>query len=397
MALKKLLLPFAILAACLFLAFPAIAEEARELTTDCIYTSNAEEKNFALMLDRNYTTFYSLSEGDGWLEIESAVPVCGVSVSVLHPFGAPVTYDFQVQSDGRNWTTVAKNKYLTDWFVPDSPVMKFRIAGSGPEQVHVSEIRVFGEGDKPPDVQDWQEQDDCDLMLISCHPDDEVLWFAGFLPTYAGERNYRVQVVEMTTPTDPEPERPLELLACLWHCGVRSYPHFLGLRDIQGGSLKKQYKIWESKDHVMRLVTEAIRKYKPEVVLTHGVEGEYGHSAHRVTSAAARACVKYAAKKKKYPESAEEYGTWRVKKLYLHEYGKNQIVMDWDQPLSAFGGKTGYQVAEEAYQFHASQIARGWTFSQGREHDNTLFGLYYSAVGEDTEKNDFMEHISVEN
>ena len=69
--------------------------------------------------------------------------------------------------------------------------------------------------------------------------------------------------------------------------------------------------------------------------------------------------------------------------------------MDWNQPLSAFGGKTGFDVAEEAYQFHATQIARDWEFIRGGEHDNTLFGLYYTNVGEDKEKNDFMEHITL--
>ena len=39
--------------------------------------------------------------------------------------------------------------------------------------------------------------------------------------------------------------------------------------------------------------------------------------------------------------------------------------------------------------------ARDWEFIRGGEHDNTLFGLYYTNVGEDKEKNDFMEHITL--
>jgi LmbE family N-acetylglucosaminyl deacetylase len=37
-----------------------------------------------------------------------------------------------------------------------------------------------------------------DLVLFSAHGDDEHLFFAGLLPTYAEERGYRVQVVYLT-------------------------------------------------------------------------------------------------------------------------------------------------------------------------------------------------------
>ena len=395
MTTKNKLLLLALLALCLLLVCPAEAEEAKELTAECVFTSNARGKDFSLMTDRNFSTYYSLNDKKGWLDVESSVPIHGISISMLSRYGAPVSYDIQVEAEDGTWTTVASNQFLVDWFVPDEPLTKFRIKGTSAERIRISEIRIFGEGEKPADVQDWKVLDDCDLMLISCHPDDEVLWFAGLLPTYAGERNYKVQLVEMTTPTEPYPERPLELLACIWHCGVRYYPHFVGLKDKHGGSVEKQYTDWKGKNRVMKLVTEAIRKYKPEVIVTHGIKGEYGHSAHRVTSEAARLCTGYAANKKKFPESAKEYGTWQVSKLYLHEYDKNQIVMDWNQPLSAFGGKTGFDVAEEAYQFHATQTARDWEFIRGGEHDNTLFGLYYTNVGEDKEKNDFMEHITL--
>ena len=384
-----------LLAACLLFALPAAAEDAPELTAQCVFTSNANSKEFSLMTDGNYTTRYALKEKKGWLEVESPEPIHGISVSMVSLFGYPISYDLQAEAADGSWVTIGKSKYLVDWYPLEEPLTRFRIMQTSKERIRISEIRVFGEGEKPADVQDWQELDKCDLMLLSCHPDDEVLWFAGLLPTYAGERNLRVQVAVMTTPLNPEPERPLELLACIWHCGVRYYPYFIGLHDKHGGTLENQYTVWKGKNRVMVRVTECFRKYKPEVVVTHGIKGEYGHSAHRATSEAARLCIEYAAKKNKFPDSVKKYGTWQVKKLYLHEYDKNQIVMDWDQPLAAFGGKTGFDVAEEAYQFHATQIARDWEFIRGGEHDNRLFGLYYTCVGDDTGACDFMEHITV--
>ena len=82
-----------------------------------------------------------------------------------------------------------------------------------------------------------------------------------------------------------------------------------------------------------------------------------------------------------------------MKKLYLHEYPVRPIRCDWDQPLAAFGGKTGFRVAAEAFTFHASQTRRGWSISRGAEHDNTAFGLYMTQVGDDTGAGDLMEHI----
>ena len=380
----------------LLMAVPALSEgtEAKELTAGCVFSSNAKSKEYTLMTDRNFSTYYPLNEKKGWLEVKAEEPIYGISVSMVDKYGLqPISYDLQVEDGKGDWTTIGQSKYLVDWYVPEEPVTRFRIKATSKERIRIAEIRVFGEGPKPADVQDWQELEKCDMMLLACHPDDEVLWFAGLLPTYAGERQYKVQVAMMTPRNE---ERQLELLACIWHCGVRYYPCFIGFHDKHGGSIEKQYKVWKGKNRVMRLVTECIRKYKPEVLVTHGIEGEYGHSAHRVTSEAARLCVDFAAKKKYYADSVKKYGLWQVKKLYLHEYDKNQVVMDWNQPLSAFGGKTGFDVAEEAFQFHATQTARDWEFTRGGEHDNTLFGLYFTTVGEDTGLNDFMEHISTE-
>ena len=393
MHLKKAYFGIIILLAFLLL-LPAGAEDAPELTAECVFTSNAKTQDFSLMTDRNFSTYYPLNDKKGWLVIESETPICGVSVSLVDKYGlAPYSYDLEAENSDGTWTKIGESKYLVNWHPLEEPLNKVRIRATSKERIRISEIRLFGEGEKPADVQDWQELDKCDLMLLACHPDDEVLWFAGLLPTYAGERNYRVQVAMMTPRNE---ERQLELLACIWHCGVRYYPCYIGFHDKHGGSVAKQYTAWKGKNRVMRLVTECIRRYKPEVLVTHGENGEYGHSAHRVTSEAARLCYKYAAQKKAYPESVRKYGTWQVKKLYLHEYEKNQVIMDWDQPLEAFGGKTGFDVAEEAFRFHATQTARDWEFTRGGEHDNRVFGLYYTEVGPDTGINDLMEHIKIE-
>ena len=381
----------------LFCHAPAAFSDSRtaaEQTAACSFSSNNQYKtDIPLMTDGSVSTSYALKEKNGWLEISCDTPICGLSVSVLVKSRNPWSYDLQAMDGDGQWQTVAQSKYLTDWFEISPGVSRLRIRSTGRERIRIAEIRAFGPGERPDDVQDWQDLDKCDLMLRACHPGDEVLWLAGLLPDYAGERGYKVQLAMMTPDYG---DRQLELLRCAWHCGVRYYPYFIGFHDKHGGSMDKQFTQWNGKNKVLKEVIVCIRRFKPEVLVTHGQNGEYGHSAHRVTSWAATECFTRAADQKEFAESAKEYGTWQIKKLYLHEYAENRITMDWTQPLAAFGGKTGFDIAEEAYQFHATQVAIGhYEFQRGPEgdHDNTAFGLYATTVGPDEAGNDFMEHI----
>ncbi|MBR2661993.1 MAG: PIG-L family deacetylase [Clostridia bacterium] len=390
-----------VLIACAALAAAASAEapeassEAPEITSLCTFISPVKESRlntFSLMTDQDVSTFFALKEKKGWLVVESPEPVWGVSVMLYNRYGRDYSYDLEIEGADGKWSAVARSKYLSNWHPLDEPVTRFRIQATSKERLRIAELRLFGKGEKPAEIQDWQDLDKADIMLLACHPDDEVLWFAGLMPVYA-DRGYKVQLAMMTPASE---ERQLELLQSAWHCGMRYYPYFIGLHDKNGHkNLERQYTMWKSKTRVHRLVTECFRRFKPEVVVTHGEEGEYGHSAHKATADSAKACLKYAANSSKYPDSAKKYGTWQIKKLYLHEYAKNKVVMDWSQPLASFGGKTGFDIAGEAFQYHVSQVKIGhYEFKPVGDHDNTAFGLYFSAVGPDTGKNDFMENIN---
>ena len=346
------------------------------------------------MLDDDFGTYFPLKDKKGWLEVHSEEPVYGIYLMQFERNTVPLSYEIQIRNTDGEWESTAKGgEYLIHWHPLQAGTHEFRIFGLSTERIRVAELRLYGEGSKPASVQEWQTLGKCDMMLLSAHPDDEILWFAGLLPTYAGERGLRVQLAVMA-PTGGE--RKLELLHAIWHCGVTAYPEFIGLVDKNGKDVEGQYTVWKGKNRVLRLVTETIRKHQPEVMVTHGEKGEYGHGAHKATCAAAKECVKAAAKSKNYPQSAKLYGVWQVKKLYLHEYRKNIIPCDWTVPLEAFGGKTGYQVAEEAFQFHRSQVKRNWAFEAGGKHDNSAFGLYFTTVGPDHGSGDFMEHIPQE-
>ena len=378
-------------------------QNASEIKKGITYNSSGQNKDYQYMRDDDFSTGLPLKGSTAWLEIHTEKPVFGIYLMLLENNTAPLGYDIQIKNKDGAWENVAKGgEYLVNWHQLDEGVREFRIQSTGKGQFSIAELRLYGKGKKPKDLQEWKTIEKCDMMLITAHCDDEVLWFAGLLPTYAGERGLRVQVAVLAP---GESERKLELLHAIWHCGVTAYPEFIGLADKKKWTLEEQYKLWKGETIVQELVTDVIRRHQPEVIVTHGKNGEYGHGAHKVACDVTKKCFKLAAKENKFPESAIKYGTWQAKKLYLHEYTKHVIPCNWNKPLKAFGGKNGYNVAAEAFQYHRSQIIAQWNmnpdgtvFRKGKlqDYDNSLFGLYYTKVGQDSGIGDFMEHIDLQ-
>lgn len=82
------------------------------------------------------------------------------------------------------------------------------------------------------------------------------------------------------------------------------------------------------------------------------------------------------------------------------------IDFEIDVPLEFFGGRTAYQVSQDAFRCHISQFKsryRIWLLgtddkpvtkaSQFPKYNPRYYGLYYSAVGKDKIKTDFYENI----
>ena len=384
--MKKLL---CLLALALLLPVWAAADTAAEVTSGCAMTMGTQTvpaKKLAKMQDDDYNTYYTLKPGKT-LTVQAEQELGGVWLQ-LFDVVRKLTMEALV---GEEWVTVSENPaHLTDWYALPEGATAFRIKNNDSWNLWIGEMAVYAPGDKPAEVHQWQELTRSDLMLIVAHPDDDLLWFAGLLPTYAGERQLQVQVAYLVPTTG---NRKLELLDALWLCGVRAYPAFLDFRDVRGGTMEKQYDRWGGQNKVVGRVVQAIRRYRPSVIVTQGEKGEYGHPAHKVVCDAVKRAITQTGNADKFPKSSEMYGTWEVQKVYLHEYTKNQLHMDWHVPLSAFGGEDAYSVACRAMACHASQVKHGWALEDPGEHDNTLFGLYYTAVGADEACDDLMEHV----
>lgn len=286
-------------------------------------------------------------------------------------------------------TALSTGFYLDSVFL-SSDIYQVRVTPKG-KDLKLKILRVYDENYPRSAVQVWKEMPEkIDLMVFSAHQDDEFLFLGGTVPLYCAQGK-QVAVVYMT---NGGRSRYRETLDGMWTAGLRNHPIFLGYRDQKVKSLKTARKTWymNGQDPVRDLV-ELIRKYKPEVIVTQDLNGEYGHSQHKLTALLLTEAVKLTADASNYPESAAEYGVWEVKKLYLHLYEENQITMDWEQPLDESGVITPMFLAREAYDKHRSQQRSYNIVKDGKKYNNALFGLYYTAVGPDVLKNDFFENI----
>lgn len=385
----------------------AMAEEARDITGECKVTATAGKFKITRVYDRDLTTYWTSSK-EKVSYIQLTAPQGKKLWHLYVCFWEELdNWRIQVLKNG-NWVDYEEHlaRYAHE-YVYLGGVDGIRVCSRNDKRavLSVNEIYVFSEGDVPEWVQRWVDPPEkVDMMLLSAHPDDEILFFGGTLPYYAGEEKKDILVAYMTCGTFA---RRSELLNGLWTCGVHIYPSIGDFWDKYSKKLDTAYDAW-GKTKTWTYVTELIRKYKPDILLTHDVNGEYGHGAHRVCADAALRCISYAADSGKYPDSAEKFGTWKVKKLYIHLYDQGKINMDWDKPLSAFDGLTGYQVAVNAYKEHVTQQSAGQKnpvtgkyepfIVEPAESDYSCyrFGLAYTAVGEDVIKNDFFENIEDE-
>lgn len=239
---------------------------------------------------------------------------------------------------------------------------------------------------------DWQAQPKkAALMIFHAHPDDEGGNFGGTLTYYSVVKKVPVVGVSMTdggAGNNPS-ARPQELANAYWAYGMRNPPIIGPFPDCcYGQTIDAGWQAWGGQDNVVRITTELIRYFKPDVILGHAFDGEYGHPNHMTSAYAVSGACDAAGDPNKYPDQVAKYGTWQVKKCYIHNYNQNQITMDWTTPDPALNGQSPYDLTVAGMAFHVSQGKLGSPRS-------STFGLYKTLVGPDVKKNDFLENIDL--
>lgn len=379
--MKQFLSFFVILAiCCTFLSPAAFAEEEPKTTLEPIF-EDLTENQFQVLTDEDYLTTF---------KADSLKITAKEKFKALYIVWNVIPEAYTVTANGKS------EKYQGDFLHKliklDDYTNSIEISCGREEEI--CDIYLFRDYNFPDFVQQWESPcKQADIMVLSAHADDEYLMFGGTVPYYAKERGLQVQVVYLTAHPNEQP-RPHELLDGLWTAGVKNYPVIGIIDDIPSTpiwSISEAASLYNL-EAVKEWFTEQLRRFKPSVLITHDIKGEYGHGAHKLAAKTATEAIELAGSSENYPDSAQKYGVWEVPKTYLHFWQENAIEMDWEIPLESFGGITAREAAELCYGCHKSQHKYNYTVGYKEKWDCRQFGLYRSLVGNDA-KADFMDNI----
>ena len=386
--MKKLSVLFAILF--IVCAMPAAAEGA---SASQLKLSGLDKK----LTDGNHLT----SADCGELKI-----IADGEISSLYIIFHSKAQEFNVSSGGKTKTVNTDFLHtLTDVSELKSNELTVDFGGA-----KICDIYAFSAGTLPDFVQTWEKPlERADILLNSSHSDDDQLFFAGLLPYYAA-RGCDIQVVYYTDHKN-EPRRRHELLNGLWTVGIKYYPIISNFPDYYSetidGALKTIATEGFTENDALGFQVEVLRRFKPQVVVSHDFNGEYGHGMHKLNAAMMKRAVEISGDDKSFHETAEKYGVYTPKKLYVHLYGENKIVMDYDTPSEFFGGKTPFEMSKLGFAEHVSQQGtwfKSWMLgkngeitkaSQIKKYSPCEYGLYFTSVGTDVQKNDMLENITL--
>lgn len=364
------------------------------MNADCRFTDSAGNR-VASVQDNAYLSSWK-NKGKDYIRID--LPKGRTSEGMLLQWEKPPKqyYVKGVDKNGNTVLTVDDTNPDAFWniYVDIPQTVRTLYVTTGETSNSLCEIRVYETGHVSEVVQKWEPwPDDMDLILITAHKNDETLYFSGTIPLCV-EEGRNVGVVVLTEHGNRFGQE--ELFECLWEAGIRIHPIILNKWDGKD-SYKKIAEIWGGYGNTCSELVSILRKYRPEVVLTHDRNGEFGHIEHIMTSDLTVDAVERAADPAEYPESAEKYGAWDTPKLYVHLYDESKrLHLPFDEPLEQFGNRTAMEVAYGAFDKYRTQITIHYSYSldsDGKIYDKTFFGLYRSTVGEDIAKNSFFEHI----
>ena len=388
--MKKYLICCALALLLTALAGTALAGQAADLTENCVISmsSAASAKN---VTDRKCTTFWeSKKEKNPWVSVKTKEPAYGLYLCFRT---MPGHYVIQVDN-GSGWETVQEGhpEFLHAYYeLNGATSIRVYTDLDAKTVIGFNEIAVFGEGTVPDWVQRWEETPEkTDLMFVVAHPNEEAIYLGGAIPVYT-DRGHSAAVVTLTY---GNPSRRSEFLNSLWSMGYRSYPIIGSFELGKAKDAKAAFKKL-GQDKVQAFLTEAIRRCKPEVIVTLDENGEGKNGQRMMTAEACKSCFDLAVDESYDTASAGAYGAWQAQKLYLHLYGDNRTEPDWETPLRS--GMNAIGAAYYANLYYKTQDTSELTvFGTGKEYPSNSFGLYRSLVGEDVQRDDFLENIPAE-
>ena len=194
--LFSLLLMYIFLIACVCCAQ---AQEARDITEACRPTSHGRVMN--KLHDGTYTGYWSSDERRN-PSVEFTVPDGENAAYMYICFGdMPSAWAIEHENGGQ-WTTLVEGQYDYHHVLLDIRGAKhFRLIDTSGKKVKfkINELFIFSEGDLPDWVQRWEPTPEkADMLVLSAHPDDELIFFGGTIPVYDTQLGHNVVVAYMS-------------------------------------------------------------------------------------------------------------------------------------------------------------------------------------------------------
>ncbi|MBQ4089044.1 MAG: PIG-L family deacetylase [Clostridia bacterium] len=385
MRMKLRIIAFLAVIAMVICMSPALAVQADTVTKQCTFEVSRGKAKY--LTDGDYETVWEPSRSGEKLLV--TLPPNGAGSIVVEWQDEPVNYMFEEYDAEKVKIASADHTAFGGGVVQMMPVSentRYVLLTLAAGDQGICEISVYSKGDMPESVQDWYgEYLKCDMLLVAAYPGDELATFGGLLPKYATEKEAKVQLVYMT---DMGRERKAETLDALWSLGQSNYPVFMDLKKGSVSSMEDCLRNWGGKDALIGKMVEVIRRCKPEIIVSHDINGENDDYRRALTGMLMEYAVKAAADPEAYSDSLELHGAWQAKKLYLHLGATGLVNVDLDTPAEALGGLTANEAAAMAFENYES-LAGKYAVAENA----SVYSLIYSTIGDDTKRNDLFENV----
>jgi len=347
-------------------------ETARDLTADCaiVMPEALQEKAYRIT--------------DGWIESYQAF-------SAKHTLEINLPADQAAQGAYFEWYTLPKDYLLEEYDATGTLVSSYekqpfvncyfpidesvtRLSLVFHSDAELSDLRIFGAGTLPTDIQRWEPTlETTDMLYIASTPQAAVTDFFGVLAAYTVEHEIPSALVVLARETRTMQEG---LLAGLWKLGVSNYPQFGSFESLNNESYKRVRGFW-GVGTTTKFVQSTLARYNARIVLTH-TPGDLAYDA------AARYCAEVV--QNELAQRGEDDYT-SVQKLYLAS-PEGATTLDWSMPLILFDGESALEAANEAYTENPGMQVFHKTLNPA-----AVFQLDYTTVGEDTGAGDLLENI----
>ena len=208
---------------------------------------------------------------------------------------------------------------------------------------------------------------DCVLMDLSAHPDDEDGAALAYYRMKYGVRTYSILFTRGEGGQNEKGPELYEELGVLRSQETRdagavlgAEVHFLNFMDFgYSKTATETFQKWGGEEEAIRRLVYVIRKYKPDVLFTNHNTID-GHGNHQAVAVTALAAFDLAADSTYRPEQLRDPGItlWQPRKLYFRAFGRFESAADVSNDINAVDpgrGTTYLDIAVEALRKHRTQ------------------------------------------